>query len=199
MTVKPKAELIFEKFCSTNGIWFGRIEECDQPTPDYIVILGEQTLFVEVKQIDKDDNFSNETSSKRTVGAHIRKKIQQARKQAQTVSNSETPFVLLVYNNLDGAHLFGTEPHDFVDAMYGETTLLFDKSKNKITDSFQGRNQSLSDGKNTSFSAIGHLKESESRIGVKIFENIFAKNKLDFSRIPGSIEVIRIEVENGCA
>jgi hypothetical protein len=33
------------------------------------------------------------------------------------------PSVLLVYNNLDPLHLFGTEDHDFIAAMYGEYTL----------------------------------------------------------------------------
>ena len=78
--------------------------------------------------------------------------------------------------------------------MYGERTLEFDTSKNTITDSFQGRNRSLGDDKNTSFSAVGYLKKTQRGIEVGIYENIFSKYKLDFSKIPDCIEATRIEV-----
>ncbi|MGI0014738.1 MAG: hypothetical protein ACREBU_15050 [Nitrososphaera sp.] len=198
MTVKTKAESIFKEFCDFNNIFWEKIPEGEQPTPDYRVVLNGQTVLIEVKQIDKDDNFSNESGS-RTVGSHVRKKIEQARKQAQAASNANTPFVLLLFNNLDELQMFGTEQHDFVDAMYGERTLVFDKSKNAITDSFQGRNRSLGDDKNTSFSAVGYLKKTQKGIEVQIYANIFAKNKLDFSIIPDCIEATRIEVDKSTA
>jgi hypothetical protein len=198
MTAKTKAESILEEFCLLNSISWERIPVGGQPTPDYKVVLNGQTVLVEVKQIDEDDNFSN-VSGSRTVGSHVRKKIEQARNQAQAVSNTGIPFVLLVYNNLDEFQMFGTEQHDFVDAMYGERTLEFDTSKNAITNSFQGRNRSLGDDKNTSISAVGYLKKTQRVIEVQIYENIFAKNQLDFSKLPDCIKATRIEVDKSTA
>lgn len=104
-------------------------------------------------------------------------------------------FSLLMYNNLDPWQGFGTEQHDFIDAMYGERTVVFDKKKNTITDSFQEGNRSLEENKNTPFSAVGLLYKTKDRAGVHVYENVFAKNPLDFSKIPNCIEVTRIEIE----
>ena len=198
MTVNTKAEAIFEEFCTLNSISWEKLQESEQPTPDYRVDLNGRTVLVEVKQIDEDDNFSN-VSGSRTVGSHIRRKIEQARKQAQAASNTATPFILLVYNNLDELQMFGTEQHDCVDAMYGERTLEFDTSTNAVTDSFQGRNRSFRNDKNTSFSAVGYLKKTRRGIEVQICENIFAENQLDFSKIPNCIEATRIDVDKRTA
>lgn len=198
MTKKTKAESVFEGFCAKNNISCEKIPEGEQPSPDYRVVFNGQAVLVEVKQIDDDDNFSG-VSGSRTVGSHIREKIKQARKQAKAALSSATPFILLVYNNLDKLQMFGTERHDFVDAMYGEKTLTFDTSENAITNSFQGRNSSLRDGKNESFSAIGSLKETQRGVEVQVYENIYAENHLDFSKIPNCIEVTRIVVENNNA
>lgn len=198
MTKKTKAESIFEEFCALNSIACEKIPEGEQPSPDYRVVFGDQDILVEIKQIDDDDDFSN-VSSSRIVGSHIREKIKQARKQAKVALSLNTPFILLVYNNIDGLQMFGTEQHDFVDAMYGERTLIFDTTENAITDSFQGRNSSLRHDKNESFSAIGHLKETQKGTTVKVFENIYAENPLNFSKIPDCIEATRIVVENNNA
>ena len=131
MTVKTKAESVLEEFWALNRISWEKIPEGEQPTPDYKIILDGQVVLVEVKQIDQDDNFGYQSSSRR-VGSHIRKKIDEAREQARTASNICTPFILLVYNNLDESQMFGTEQHDFVDAMYGERTLEISTSTNAI-------------------------------------------------------------------
>jgi hypothetical protein len=194
MTVKTKAEIVFEEFCDANSIRWEKLKEGESRTPDYKINLGGETVFVEIKQIDKDENFSTE-SSHRTVGSHIRRRIHSARKQVQAGSREGAPSVLLVYNNLDPWQAFGTEQHDFIDAMYGQRTVVFDKEKNTITDSFQGGNQSLEGDKNTSFSAVGRLYIAKDRAGVHVYENVFAKNPLNFSEIPNCIEVTRIKIE----
>ena len=53
------------------------------------------------------------------MGDHIRSKIAEARRQVQYGAKQGIPSVLLVYNNLDPIHLFGTEDQDFISAMYG--------------------------------------------------------------------------------
>ena len=194
MTVKTKAEIVFEEFCNSNNLRWEKIKEGENRTPDYKIYLGGELVFVEIKQIDKDENFGPESSS-RTEGSHIRRRIHSARKQVQVGSNEGAPSVLLVYNNLDPWQAFGTEQHDFIDAMYGERTVVFNKDINAITDSFQGRNRSLEEEKNTSFSAVGLLHKRKDKAGVHVYENVFAKNPLDFSKIPNCIEVTRIKIE----
>lgn len=191
--LRTESESIFEEFCVLNNITYKKIEESSQPVPDYEVYINGQYIFIEIKQIDEDYNFTLESGS-RTVGSHIRKKIEQSRKQAQAASSENKPFILLAYNNLDKMQLFGTEQHDFIDAMYGETTVLLDTTKNIITDSFQGRNRSLGNEKNTSFSAVGNIKKTHKGIAVHIYENTFAKNKIDFSKLPTYIEATKIQL-----
>ncbi len=202
MKNKNEAESLFEAFCSANNIKFLKIEEGPVPTPDYKIILSETDIYIEVKQIDKDNKFDviNESgiiSHSRTVGEHIRKKIDQTRKnkQVKTVAEQGAPVILLIYNNLDMFQAFGTEPQDFISAMYGELTLILGKNKNEITNSFQGRNHSFEEEKNTSFSAVGLLSKAGNDPSVTIYENAFARNKLDYSQIPDCISVTRIEIE----
>jgi hypothetical protein len=194
MTEKTKAEIVFEGFCDSNKIKWEKIIEGGNATPDYKVLFNGEIVYIEVKQIDKDENFSADSGS-RIVGSHVRKKIKEARKQVQSGSNQGAPSILLVYNNLDGLQMFGTEQHDFITAMYGEMTLKFDKTENKFTDYFHGRNRSFSAGKSTYFSAVGFLYRTRERAGIRLYENVFAKNKLNFSKVPDCIEVTRIELE----
>jgi len=201
VTIKTKAENLFEKFCTLNKIKCEKVIEGSNQTPDYKVFFNNIKVYVEVKQIDKDENFGIEVgngikTSERTLGKHIRKKIEKARKQAQVVSKKSIPLILLIYNNIDSSfQLFGTEQHDFLTAMYGEWTLTFDKNENGFTDYFYGKNGTFKNDKNTSFSAVGCLTDIHDIIKVKLYENVFAKNKLDFYEIPKSIEVTRIELK----
>lgn len=192
MTIKPISETIFEKFCSLNNLPWEKIPECGQHTPDYKVVLNAETVIVEVKQIDKDDEFTKIGSS-RIVGDHVRAKINDARKQVKVALKEHLPAILLIYNNLDPMQGFGTEQHDFRAAMYGEPTVVINLKDNSITDSYDGRNQSLREKKNNSFSAVGLLYQTNEVPAVRIYENTFAENKLDYSSLPKCIEVIRIQ------
>jgi hypothetical protein len=196
MTIrKTKAETVFETFCDSNNIKWEKIEEGENATPDYKVFFNGEIVYIEVKQIDKDDNFSA-TFGSRTVGSHIREKIKEARKQLRAASTQGAPAILLVYNNLDGLQMFGTEQHDFIAAMYGEMTLTFDKEQNKFTDHYHGRNRSFSEDKSTYFSAVGFLYQTKESIGITLYENTYAgENSLNYSGVPDCIEVIRIELE----
>ncbi len=193
MTVKTKSESIFEEFCCANNIPCEKIPEGEQPTPDYKIVLNTETIFVEVTQIDKDDELTT-VSASRTVGDHVRKKINKKRKQVKVALNNRSPAILLIYNNLDPLQAFGTEQHDFIAAMYGELTGVFNLKKNTITDSYHGRNQSLRQDKNTSFSAVGFLYQTNEGPAVLIYENAFAENKLNYSSLPDCIEYVRIKV-----
>lgn len=194
MIMKTQAEMLFENFCDLNLIIWEKLEEGHLPTPDYKIIINDYVIYVEVKQIDKDDNLSVNGGS-RTPGSHIREKIKEARKQVKAGAREGFPSILLIYNNLDGMQMFGTEQHDFLAAMYGEMTLIFNKHENKFTDSYYGRNRSFAEEKSTYFSAVGFLSKTREQMKIKLYENAFAKNRLDYSKVSNIIEVIKINLE----
>ncbi len=198
VTSKTESEVLFELFCDTHRISCKPVPTGQTRSPDYFVSLGGESVYFEVKQIEADESFDRQQGySSRTVGSHIRQKIADSRKQVQPGAREGVPCVLLVYNNLDPMQAFGTEPHDFVSAMYGEMTVVL--KDNSITDSFHGRNAFLRQGHNTSFSAVGHLRKSSAGPVVQLYENMFACNRLNFSSVPACIEVVRIEVAENAA
>jgi hypothetical protein len=195
--MKTKSEETFEKFLIENNIEFEKIKEEDSPRPDYLVKTSELKLVFEIKELAEDEEFKTEpfAVSSRKVGEHIRKKIHDSRKQIQFAAKQGIPSILLIYNNIDPMHLFGTENHDFIYAMYGDYTLVFNKSTGEITDSFYGQNQSLSETKNISFSAVGRLSPYFSRMKVTLFENVFSKVKIQYDRLPVCFDVINVQIE----
>ena len=196
MTVKTEAEVIFEFFCKGHGLDWEKIPEKDSPTPDYVINCGGQVIYFELKQIDSDEKFdkSGKNVSSRTVGSHVRKRIGESKKQVQTGAKVGAPSVLLIYNNLDSLQLFGTEQHDFIAAMYGEMTVRIGIKDNKIADSFHGRNSLLREVKNTSFSAVGHLRRTIDGASVRLYENIYALNPLNIELLPTCLEFKRVEL-----
>jgi hypothetical protein len=193
--MKTHAEIVFEDFCNSNRILWEKIKEDTAPTPDYRVFFDGYVVYVEVKQIDKDNSFSTAEGS-RTVGSHIREKIKAARRQVKVGSRTGFPSILLIYNNLDPNQMFGSETHDFITAMYGEITYVFNTEENRLTESFYGRNRSFGKGKSDYFSAIGFLSDIGKAIRVQVYQNVFdTQNPLDFSKLPSCIEVIRVELE----
>jgi hypothetical protein len=198
MTTKTVAESVFEEFCYSNDIAYEKITEGPEPTPDYKLMLNSVPIVVEVKQIDNDEDFNFKGGhSTRTLGSHIRNKIHDVRTRGQLKSASTDGIatILLVYNNLDPSQMFGTDPQDFIWALYGELTEVLNPKDLKIEDSFHGRNSSFRKNKNTSISAVGYLCKTESGPRVHLHENIFAKNPLKFSMLPGCFEFTRIVLE----
>jgi hypothetical protein len=125
----------------------------------------------------------------------MRSKISEARKQVQYGSKQGLPAIMLVYNNIDPVHQrFGTEDHDFICAMYGEFTV---RITGETIDSFHGRNQSVAEAKNRSFSTLGRLSTSlvSGEMQVTLFENVFAKVPLPYDQLPRCFDVKRIEID----
>lgn len=197
MVVKLKtvSELAFESFCEANHLSFSRIPETENPTPDYILKINELSIFVEVKQIDEDENFSS-TFARRSLGSHIRSKINQARNQVRDAAKNGNPTVLLIYNNLDPHQQFGTETLDFLAAMYGDLTINIKKENLEASSVFNGRNQSFRENKNENFSALGHLYKNQSGYAIHLYQNIYAQNPILFSVLPRCIQFNCIEVVN---
>ena len=192
-TVSPVtvAETLFEAFCDAHGITWEKVPTGKTRTPDYLIDWNGQAVCFELKQIDEDKEFQMSQGS-RTVGDHVRQKIADSRKQIQVGAKMGIPSVLLIYNNLDPFHMFGTEQHDFIAAMYGEYTVVLKDSR--IVDSYQGRNSSLRENHNSSFSAVGHLQHSPAGTTVRLYENAFARNPLPAALLPRCFEYIHFEV-----
>jgi hypothetical protein len=196
--MKTKSEEIFEKFLIENNIEFEKIKEEGTPRPDYFVKISELKLAFEIKELAEDENFKTEplAVSSHKVGEHIRKKIHNSKRQIQYAAKQGIPSILLIYNNIDPKHLFGTENHDFIYAMYGDYTLILNKSTREITDSYHGKNKSLSEIKNTSFSAVGRLSPSCGKMKVTLFENVFSKIKIQYQKLPVCFDVINVQIES---
>jgi hypothetical protein len=96
---KTVSERAFEQFLTEHALAFEAIPVSTSPRPDYRVDLGETCLFVEVKQLERDDDFGD--AQTRTIGDHIRSKIGEAKKQMQFGALQGIPSILLIYNALD--------------------------------------------------------------------------------------------------
>ena len=187
------SERLFERYCDLHGLSFERVAEGASPTPDYLVVLGGVPTVFEIKQLDDDESFSSVRAT-RTLGDHVRAKINEARGQVRSAAQRGSPAILLIYNNLDPLQAFGTEQHDFVAAMYGEPTVTVSVETGAILDSYEGRNKSFRAGKNEAFSAVGHLKQGSAGPHVHLYENVYAKVPLIYDRLPPFLTISRFDV-----
>jgi len=200
--MKTISEELFEAFLCENNLGFQRIKADSSPRPDYLVQANGVEVMFEVKELAEDTNFVDvrDTSSSlirihsRTLGDHVRKKINGARKQVRYAANQDVPAILLIYNNIDPLHLFGTEDADFITAMYGEYTVLLDRDTRKVVDSFNGQNQSLREDWNTEFSALGRLTPCLGKMIITLFENVFSSVKITTEMLPACFEFIKVEM-----
>lgn len=202
-TGRTRSETVFESFLTDNNVAFEKIQEESSSRPDYLVKLPSANLIFEVKEITEDGNFGVVKDQKyphirlfsRTVGDHVRARIKGSRKQIQYAANQRLPSILLVYNRLDRVFQdFGTSDLDFTTAMYGELTILIGKESRVTSEAFNGKNQSLQEVKNTSFSAVGRLMDRGGRTTVTLFENVFAKVRVPYELLPSCFDVRRVEV-----
>jgi hypothetical protein len=204
--MKTKSEGLFEGFLASNDLPFERIKEETTPgafRPDYRVSVGGSEILFEMKELAEDGSFGvvkdptypHIKSSSRTVGDHIRRRIESSRKQIQFGAKQGVPSILLIYNNIDPVFQdFGTEPMDFTAAMYGAYTILMDRETSTASDLFNGKDQMLQESKNTSFSAVGHLCDRGGKTTVTLYENVFAKVKVPYTQLPVCFNVRRIDV-----
>jgi len=159
-------------------------------------------VIFELKELSEDENFGvvkdpgypHITSSSRTVGDHVRRRIQSSRKQIQYGAEQGISSALLIYNNIDPIQMFGTESMDFIAAMYGAYTILLNKQTMANSEMFNGKDRMLQPEKNTSFSAVGHLCDRGGIITVTLFENVFAKVRISRDQLPPCFDVPKIEI-----
>jgi hypothetical protein len=202
--MKTKSDGLFEGFLTTNNLPFEKIkEEENTKTPDYRVSVGGSEIIFEVKELTEDENFGvvkdpaypHIKSSSRTLGDHIRRRIESSKKQIQFGAEQGIPSIRLIYNNVDPVlQDFGTEPMDFTAAMYGAYTILINRENRTASDWFNGKDQMLQESKNTSFSAVGHLCDRGGETTVTLYENVFAKVNVPYGQLPACFDVRRIDV-----
>jgi len=193
---KTESEELFESFCRQHELDWQRFSEGAGKTPDYSIKFGVAAVAVEVEQIETMQGFNPGGVSSRTVGWHVRNKINEARAQLQVSARSGLPTVLLIYNAVDPLQLFGTEQHDFLSAMYGELTIHIDRITLERSSPFHGRNARLRNGYNTSFSGVGHLQRTSTGASVTVYKNVFAAHPLPCESVPSCIQVVNVEVEH---
>ena len=101
----------------------------------------------------------------------------------------------MIYNNIDPVFQdFGTEPMDFTAAMYGAYTILVNRETRTVSDWFNGKDQMLREGQNTSFSAVGHLCDRGGTTTVTLYENVSAKVKVPYSQLSACFDLRRMDV-----
>jgi hypothetical protein len=196
MSKPTQSELLFEQFLQFHGLPFERVPEGADRRPDYRINLTETSLFFEVKELTKDDDYTRTpcVGSCRKVGDHIRAKISQAREQIQFGRKKGFPSILLLFNALDPSQMFGTEAHDFRAAMYGDWTLDISCETGAIQNAYHGRNASFREDRNTSFGAVGLLQWRSGTICITLHENFHALVPVPFASLPTCFEVIRYEL-----
>lgn len=201
--MKTKSEALFERFLEANHVLFEKIEEATSPRPDYLVSIADLKLVFELKELAEDENFGvvadpaypHIKTHSRTLGDHVRRRIEGSKKQIQYGAKQGLPSVLLIYNNLDPVfQMFGTEDMDFTTAMYGEMTVLLNKNTREASEMFNGKNQLLQKNKNTSFSAVGRLCDRGGEMTVTLFENVFSAVQLPYALLPPCFGAKRVNV-----
>jgi hypothetical protein len=200
--MKTKSEELFEKFLTDNNVTFEKIKEDTTPRPDYLVSVGSAQVIFELKELAEDEKFDvvkdpkypHITSSSRTVGDHVRRRIESSKRQIQFGAKQGIPSALLIHNNIDPIQMFGTESMDFIAAMYGAYTILLNKQTMAASEMFNGKDRMLQPQKNTSFSAVGHLCDRGGTITVTLFENVCAKVSIPRDQLPPCFDVPKIEV-----
>jgi hypothetical protein len=187
------SELLFERFCAKHGIAYTDIAEGVGKSVDYEININGSPIAVEIESLTDMSGWNPGGVHSRVIGQHVRRKIEDARKQIQRAAE-RVPAVLLIHNTVDPFLAFGTEDHDFLAAMYGDLTVRF--TNGVAGDTFHGRNSMVRPHHNSSFSAIGRLEERSGDPAVLLIENAFAKRPLVYERLPSCIQVLRVEVED---
>jgi len=194
LATKTHSETLFEAFCDSRRLPWASVPVGAGRVPDYQIITDAGLIFVEIKQIESTAGVGTDGTWHRSVGSHVRAKIDESRGQIQSAARYGSPAVLLIYNAVDPLQMFGTEQLDFIAAMYGELTIsLIGK---RLAGTYHGRNSKLRHDANTSFSAVGHLRSDPAGGAVVLYENAYAKHPLPYDALPMALEVIRVTIED---
>ena len=191
---KPVSELLFEDYCRCVGIQWEHIQEEPEQTPDYKLVLDDQTIIAEVKEFEKNkyEQESYRLMEKRGYGKvlneepgdRVRKKIRKSSPQIKALTAGCHSGMLVLFD--DGQIAGHLAPHHIMTAMYGlelvEMAVPRDISiKPYIADRRFGPKKKMTEETNTSISAIGALVVTGPALILKlrVYHNKFAAVPID--------------------
>ncbi|MDN3514279.1 MAG: hypothetical protein NG747_07755 [Candidatus Brocadia sp.] len=189
-----KSEEQFERFCKSGNLTFVRLKPNGQKTPDYEVVLDDQQVIIEIKELtlNKEEiqalrnieaNYPASWGSNK-VGNRIRYKIDDAKRQLEHLAGGKCPGVVLLYDTRPPP-IRGISPYEIEVAMYGSETIdlhVSDKIGEPIAFGKHrfGKGKKLRHDCHTFISAVGVLRESSSDVTLHmdLYCNIYADKSL---------------------
>ena len=182
-----RSEILFEEFCSSAGIkYFSVPTEAHSKTPDYELIVGEQKVVVEVKEIERNREeiesdrllqqrgYGNATGG--VPGQKVRLKIQSCSGQIKARSQRIHPSFLVLYEHHIAA--VNIEPYEILVAMYGLETFILavpEKGRPYLIDKKLGPRRKMTEHDNTSISGVATLRKRQTgRTELTLYHNKYA-------------------------
>jgi hypothetical protein len=194
MSIRTRAEILFEKFCGETGIRLTPIPPepgASRRTPDYELHLQVPPILVEVKQIDPnpDDKALLRQLQETGVyefqdvpGKRLRGKISEASSQLKARVRTGQPALLIIYNNVDVLRGF-TDPLQMMSAMYGLHEVVLTRSHSPAARLLSvshrlGGSRRLTPEHNTTLGAVAVLFEGPEGPYLVVYHNRFASNPI---------------------
>jgi hypothetical protein len=171
------SEELFKQLCLSSWVECEAVQTGAGPTPDFRIRSGDVQVFCEVKQIDPNaedladiaDDARGEAVG-RLVPNRIRGKLKHVSAQLKAASQEGHPTLLVLYDNTG---LFNTMHSDVIQAMFGQDSVMVDKSGNP-GQPFFGGNRGITRNQNTSVSAVAILDRSDSCLALRVYRNPYA-------------------------
>jgi hypothetical protein len=195
MSIDTESEVLFSRYCRSNGIPCRPILTRSQAavrTPDYLVRMSQNFVAVEVKQLDEspfDRDFRDRLQKYGQAGGEgppldkrIREKIHRAVPQLRRLAATRRPALLVIYDN---ASFFKPGGLEIRLAMYGRDHVdisLAESPKGLVAILRHrfGAGQKVGPTFNTTLSAVALLSQvPEGTICLSVYHNRYARLPLD--------------------
>ncbi len=201
----------FAAFCETNGIKCCRIEPGATPTPDFRIVLADQQVFVEVKEVTPNEadlqavrdmeekHFAVWGTDK--LGSRIRYKIDGAKRQLQAGAVDGSTSVLVLYDARPPL-VRSIYTEEVLVAMYGWQTIeihLSEDGSGSVTFGRRkfGKGKKVRRDSHNYISAVGILREIDSAgtLHLDLFHNIFASHSLPLARLTRRADITLFTID----
>lgn len=195
------SEVLFEEFCTTNGLLRERIpRNPPHETADYAVTLKGQRIVVEIKQIENNADEKRQISELEetgrsggggTLGTRIRNEITRGTKQIWNITNGECPSILLLFDNRHEMFRYVFLREEFLFAMYGPETRILrlhsdGVTKPELVGKKFGTRRKMSSTRSKHISALGLFYRNRSgEVSITLFHNRFTSVPLKCSLFSG--------------
>jgi hypothetical protein len=195
--MKTISEQLFEEFCDDNGIEYERLEEGEEPSPDYLLTIPCTSVIVEVKEIErnkveqesdkelKERGYGNVL--KNEPGDRVRTKIRKASSQIKKRTKGKLPGLLVLYDE-GNAHRH-LDPYNIRVAMEGLEQINIAVPVNPQERPYSmgmthGPKKKMTENANTSISAIAVMyKDEDSKTKIVIYHNKHAAVPLKLCKV----------------